>query len=200
MVIFDYIIGEKMKKIIMGAALAASLLSIHLSADMYVGIDMLSSKNTFTVDVNGLGSASVDDDSKAFKLKIGSSNSDGWRYQGYYLRETYDVPVFDATNDALNEIGLDVIKGFEVTPEFSPFLQAGFGIGSMSINGYSESSILEYNLKVGAGLMYKITQSIEAIVGADYQYRAWQDIQVGTVTISTSEKSTKLYAGLNYHF
>ena len=189
-----------MKKIIMGAALAASLLSTQVSADMYVGIDMLSSKNTFTADANRLGSASADDDSKAFKLKIGSANSDGWRFQGYYLRETYDIPVFDSSNDVLNEFGFDVIKGFEVTPEFSPFLQAGIGIGSMSVNGYSESSIMEYSLKIGAGVMYKVISNLELIAGVDLQHRGWQDIQVGTVTVSITEKSTKLYAGINYHF
>ena len=189
-----------MKKIIMGAALAASLLTTQASADMYMGLDMLSSSNTFTLDVNRLGSASADLDSKAFKLKIGSINNNGWRVQGYYLRETYEQTLFDASNDQLNEIGMDIIKGFEVTPEFSPFIQAGIGFGWMDVVGYTEDSMKEYSLKVGAGVMYKVIPQVELVAGVDFQHRAWQDIQVGSYTLTTTEKSTKLYAGINYHF
>lgn len=189
-----------MRKIIIGTALAASLITTQVNADMYVGLDMLSSGNTFSVDVSGFGSTEVDIDSKAFKLKVGTESNNGWRYQGYYLRETYDQTLFDASNDVLNEVGLDIIKGFEVTPEFSPFIQAGFGFGWMDVVGYTEDSIKEYSLKIGAGVMYKVIPQVELIVGVDLQHRAWQDIQAGTLTQSTTEKSTKLYAGINYHF
>lgn len=190
-----------MKKILMGATVVASLIATQASAsDMYIGLDIINSGNTFTVDVNTLGSANVDDDSKAFKLKVGTVSNEGWRFQGYYLRETYDIPVFDASNDVLNEVGFDIIKGFEVTPEFSPFIQAGLGFGWMDVTGYTEDSIYAYNLKVGGGVMYKVVPQVELIAGIDFQYREWQDISAGSYTISTTEKSTKLYAGINYHF
>ncbi|MFT5660721.1 MAG: opacity protein-like surface antigen [Sulfurimonas sp.] len=190
-----------MKKIIMGTALIVSIFTTQAFAgsNTYVGIDMISSGNTLTRD-SSFGSVSADIDSKAFKLKLGVKRNNGWRFQGYYLRETYDIALFDLTNDTLNEIGVDIIKGFEVTPEFSPFIQAGVGVGSMSVTGYAESSILEYNFKVGAGMMYKVIPQLELIAGVDLQYRAWQDIQTGYTIYSTTEKNTKFYAGMNYHF
>lgn len=190
-----------MKKILIGAVITASFLTTQtIASDMYVGLDTIGSGNTFTVDVNSLGSGNADDDSKAFKLKVGSVSNNGWRYQGYYLRETYDTAIFDASNDVLNEVGLDIIKGFKVTPEFSPFIQAGLGLGWMNVVGYSEDSIRAYSLKVGGGAMYKVVPQVELVAGVDFQYRGWQDINAGSYTISTSEKSTKLYAGINYHF
>lgn len=191
-----------MKKIVVGTLLGCSLLSTQALASensMYVGLDVLKSNNTFTVEANG-GSADVDSNSQAFKLKIGSASNNGWRMQGYVLRETYDDTLFDATHDTLTELGLDIIKGFEITPEFSPFVQVGFGYGWMDVDGYTDNSIKEFNLKAGAGVMYKVTPKFELLAGLDFQHKRWQDIKVGSVTVETTENSTKLYVGANYHF
>lgn len=193
-----------MKKIAITTLMGLSLFSAQLLAEnsnIYIGLDALSSSNTFTVKNTNTGAeADIDDDSTGFKLKLGVAGSDGWRFQGYYLNESYDTPLFDATNDTLNEVGMDIIKGFEVTPEFSPFVQIGLGYGWMDVEGYDEDSIEEVSMKIGVGAMYKVTESIEVLAGVDLQYRQWQDIDYGTTTIETSEKSTKLYAGINYHF
>ena len=194
-----------MKKIITAMLITAGITSsLAAESNLYVGLDLINSSNTFTVDVAG-GSADVDDDSSGFKLKFGSALSDGLRVQAYFLRETYDETLFDDKNDVLNEIGLDLIKGFEVTPEFSPFIQAGIGYGWMDVEGLSETSIKEVSVKIGAGVMYKVTPAFELLAGIDFQARAWQDIELfipnyGTVTVETSEKSTKLYIGANVHF
>jgi len=198
---------NNMKKIIIATLLGTSLISTQALAEdsVYIGLDVLSSGNTFTVEArnsaNGAtAAADVDDNSKGFKLKVGIEVSDGWRFQGYYLGETYDTPVFDASNDYLSEIGIDVIKGFEVTPKFSPFVQVGLGYGWMDVDGYTDDAISAVSMKIGAGVMYKVTDNIELLAGIDLQYRKWQDIKINTITFETSEKSTKLYAGLNFHF
>jgi len=192
-----------MKKIILATLLGTSLISTQALAEdsVYLGLDILSSSNTFTLENTSTGAkGDADDDSTGFKLKLGIEYESGWRLQAYYLNETYDLPVFDATNDVLNEIGVDFIKGFEVTPKFSPFVQFGMGYGWMNVDGYTEDNIVAVSMKIGAGAMYKVTENIELLAGIDLQYRKWQDIQIGASTIETSEKSTKLYAGLNFHF
>jgi len=191
-----------MKKIVTSVLLGVSLLATSALAEetaLYVGLDVFTSSNTFTVKALGQ-SADGDFDSDGFKLKFGSTLDNGWRVQGYYLHETYDETLFDDKNDAFNEIGIDIVKGFEVTPEFSPFVQVGLGYGWMDIEGYSETSIKAVSVKIGAGVMYKITPEFEAIAGVDFQARSWQDIELGTTTIETSEKSTKFYIGANLHF
>lgn len=191
-----------MKKIITASLLATTLLfnnAMAEEADMYVGLDLIGSSNTITTKI-GSFETDRDNDSSGFKLKFGALLDEGWRLQGYYLNETYDRAIFDATNDNLNEIGLDVIKGFEITPQFSPFLQAGIGYGWMDINGYNDSSINSFSIKLGAGIMYKVTEMFELIAGLDLQARAWEDIVIGPVTTETSETSSKLYIGANLHF
>lgn len=195
-----------MKKIIVGALLSASLLSTQmLAADTsaYVGLDVLKGSNTFTVQAPGI-SGDFDNDSLSFKLKLGYAGSNNWRTQVYFLQETYKDPIFDDSNDKSYELGIDLIKAFEVTPEFLPFVQIGMGYGWMSVDGYSDSNIAAVNAKVGAGVIYKVLPQFELLAGVDYQYKKWQDIDInigfGTYTLEISEKSFKYYIGANYHF
>lgn len=191
-----------MKKIIVGALLGGSLISTQaLAADtsIYVGIDYLKGSNTFTVKAAGI-SADTDVDSDNFKFKVGYAGENNWRTQFYYLNETYDKTLFDASNDKFHEIGVDLIKAFEATPEILPFVQVGLGYGWMSVDGYSDSSIAAVSAKIGAGVIYKVLPEFELLAGVDYQYKNWQDIDYGIFTLETSEKSFKYYIGANYHF
>lgn len=186
----------------MGTLLCASLVGTNAMAEdsqFYAGLDVFTSSNTFTLEANGV-SVDADDDSDGFKLKFGAALDEGWRVQGYYQHETYDLPIYDSTNDKLSEIGVDVIKGFEVTPEFSPFIQAGLGYGWMDVEGYSDDTANEVSLKVGAGVMYKFAPTFEAIAGVDFQYRNWSNLTVLGTEIEIDETSTKFYVGANIHF
>ena len=193
-----------MKNTVLGMLLGAALVTTSALAEdkqFYVGLDAFTSNNTIDLKNTTTGaSADVDDDSDGFKLKFGANLDDGWRVQGYYQHETYDLPIYDNTNDELNEIGVDVIKGFEVTPEFSPFIQAGLGYGWMDIEGYTDSTANSVSLKFGGGVMYKITPMFEAVAGIDFQYRNWEDAVILSQTIEIDETSTKFYIGANIHF
>jgi len=191
-----------MKKMLLASLALTTLLSTQALAEgsnLYVGFDIIQDSHTFTFEGNG-NSADADLDSAGFKLKIGTVSDNGWRFQGYFENITYDETVFDSTHDSLSEIGFDVIKGFEITPKFTPFLQGGLGYGWMDVDGYSEDSISEFNLKIGLGVAYKIIPAFELIAGADLQFRSWQDIEVLGTTIETTEANTKLYVGGNFHF
>ncbi|MBN2815074.1 MAG: outer membrane beta-barrel protein [Campylobacterales bacterium] len=193
-----------MKKIILSTVLSTTFLTsaafCEEKTSMYVGLDYQMRSNSLTFESSGI-SVSEKDDSKAFKLKFGTNSSEnGWRLQGYLKREIYDIPIFDNTHDTLIEFGFDVIKCFEVTPEFSPFLQVGLGYGFMNVDGYSQDIIKELNFKFGAGMMYKISPAVEFLVGVDYQAKQWQDVEILYYTVSTTEKSTQYYAGVNFHF
>jgi len=197
-----------MKKTLLTALLATTFLSTQALAegsDMYIGIDILKNTHSITTDISGHGSSSKDFDSNSFKIKLGTVSENGWRVQGYFEALTYDKTLFDDTNDALMEFGVDVIKGFEMTPEFTPYIQVGAGFGSMSIKDASEDSISEFNLKIGVGVAYKIIPAFELIAGADLQYKSWQDLILtdgfgNTTILETTEANTKLYIGGNFHF
>ncbi len=191
-----------MKKLILTALLSLGICFTNAMAeesDMYIGLDLIASNNTITKTI-GAFESEAENDSSGFKLKLGATLDDGWRLQGYYLNETYDKPLIDAKNDTLNEMGLDIIKGFTLTPQFAPFVQAGIGYGWMDINGYNKDAINSFGIKLGAGVMYKVTTTLEVIAGLDLQVRGWEDIAVLNTTLKTSERSSKLYMGANIHF
>lgn len=117
---------------------------------------------------------------------------------------SFDEAVFDGENSDLIEIGFDVIKEFEVTSSFYPFLKAGVGFGSMDVEGYEDDSIYEVSFNLGAGVSFKATDSFYIIGGVDYVGRKWQDIEVAGYyvpsTITTTDSGFKPYVGLNYKF
>jgi opacity protein-like surface antigen len=197
-----------MKKMITAAVVTVTLAisgaaqEVSDSSEMYVGIDLLTSGNTFDHSHSTVGHiAEWDNDSKGFKLKLGSTLEDNWRLQGYLLSQTYDTPIFDYTNDRLTEVGIDVIKAFPVNSEFSPFVQGGIGYGMMDLDRryYTDDAIDALSFKIGGGILYKLSDTMELTAGLDLQYRSWADIEYYG-SIETDETTATLYIGTNFHF
>lgn len=190
-----------MKKIIAPIILAAAFAPALMAeiSGPYVGFDILSSGNTLSVEYDG-HEDEFDDNSAGFKLKFGALFFNNWRLQAYFLHENYEDPLFDASNDAMNEIGADLIKGFEVAPGLLPFFQIGLGVGWMDVDGYNKDSLSSVSFKFGGGVMYRVTPAFEVLAGLDIQGRAWEEIDYGTTTVEPSESSTKFYLGANLHF
>lgn len=195
------------KKVLVGC-LVSSMLSVAAVADVYVGVEYGSAKNTTTLDVSGYGTIEGDNDYSDVKFKIGTGTDGGVKFQGTLSLISYDETVFDDTNKDLMEFGVDFMKEFEVSPSFYPFIKAGFGVGSMTVDGYSEDSIVTVSFNLGAGISYKATENIYVIGGVDYVARKWQDIEYSgyngyyyeTITLSTSDSAMKPYIGINYKF
>lgn len=153
---------------------------------------------------NGSASVKIDNDCNDLKFKLGAGEDGGFKGQVTLSFISFDEAVFDGENSDLIEIGFDVIKEFEITKSFYPFLKAGVGFGSMDVEGYEDSSIYEVSFNVGAGVSFKATDNFYLIGGVDYVGRKWQDIEVAGYyvpsTITTTESGFKPYVGLNYKF
>lgn len=166
---------------------------------VYIGADVLTSINSLSQDDFGNESKS-NVNSSAFKVKVGLAYDNGWRFQGYFLSEEYSKALFDTSQRVLNELGIDVIKSFEITPKFAPFIQSGLGYGLMSVSGYSEESIASIGMNIGTGITYKMTKKIELLVGVNLEYRMWEDILFGSAVVQTNQTAMKIHAGMNFHF
>ena len=169
-------------------------------SELYVGLDLFHSDVSRDV-ASTIGNESTDNKSNGFVLKFGSTLEDDWRLQGYFSSEDFDKNTFSHNEGSLNEIGIDVIKAFEMIPELYPFIQAGLGYGVIDAQGYEDDSIAEVSLKGGFGLLYRIDPTFEGVVGLDFKYRKWQDIDVfNTATVETDDTSINPYVGINIHF
>jgi len=175
-------------------------------ADLYVGVDLFGAHSRFDYDYEGTG-AKIDNDSSGFKLKFGALLINDLRLQGYLLNETFDDAPFDWDNDRLTEFGLDFIKEFVVSPALSPFIQGGFGFGSMDLDDYyyTDDYISEISFRLGMGVMLRITPNIELLGGIDLQWRRWDDVDYyvgggGTERQKTEDFAQRYYVGIDFLF
>ena len=176
------------------------LTNLLAESSLYIGFDVFGSQNKLKIKDEFYGNTNVNQTTNAFKIKLGLSNEDSLKFQVYYLREKYKNILAQSLGDTSNEIGMDVIKGFQITPSFSPFIQTGLGFGKMDVLRYGENSISNTNVKVGIGLMHKLLSNMEIIVGTDYQYKKWKDSGPAYNILTIKEYSKKFYAGINYYF
>jgi opacity protein-like surface antigen len=192
-------------KILLGLA-ASSLVASAALADVYVGVEYGAASNTHEREVTGAvsGTREYDNDYSDIKLKIGGGEDGGVKVQATLSFIEYDESIFDVTNKDYIEVGLDLIKEFEVNKNVYPFIKGGLGVGSMDVEGYSESSITGVSLNLGAGLSFKATDNFYLVGGVDYVYRKWQDIEYtigwSKYTVSTSDSALKPYIGANFKF
>jgi hypothetical protein len=169
-------------------------------APIYVGADVIYGFNNISKEYNN-DTQHTTDNSIGFDLKVGFLLDSGFRIEGSYMYQNYNDPIFDKSHTGLNELGLDVIKTFDMTPEFYPFIQAGIGYGWMSVNDLSQSYIGNFTIGAGGGMIYRASKKVELLIGLELAARAWQDIDDNTLgTLQTGQVSANLYAGFNILF
>ncbi len=182
-----------------------SLLAIGTTsamADTYVGVDYGANANT--QKASGGSTVSRSNKYSDFSFKVGSGTDGDWKSQFRISSISYDKPIFDATHKTLIEFGGDVIKEFTIdsVKNLYPYVKIGLGFGSMSVDGYSKSSIAEVSFNAGVGVSYKAIDHLYIIGGVDYVGRKWQDIQVDLAgdTVSVTDGGAQPYIGVNYAF
>lgn len=203
-----------MKKLVTAGIVASALLLTNASADTkwYAGLEVGSASNTIEGEKSSGGSSDFDNDYKDLKFVVGKGTGDNWYTQLYLSKITFDTGVYYGTksktifsfDDEMMEIGVEAIKKFEVSNNLLPFIKFGLGVGSRDAEGLDESSIKSVGLAIGAGLDFKVNESISLLGGIDFGYRKYQDIEVtsgwSSYTLETSETYQKLYIGANYRF
>ena len=190
-------------------ALAAATV---LNAQWFVGIEYpftteLSMKN----EIAGQNDT-TDFDYKPLVVKVGAGTPGDWNMDLYYATGKLEFDDY-TSDDPLNEIGYDIRKefGLESVKGLAPYLQGGFSVGWMKLNDntmiqYDQDLRLNFGLKVGAGIAYLLAEHFQFLLGIDYKYRVWQDIEyqslngADTFTLKTSDSGTNVYAGFNLWF
>ncbi|WP_428737453.1 outer membrane beta-barrel protein [Sulfurimonas sp.] len=188
-----------MKKTLLLCLLAIG--STNTMADVYIGVDYGATSNTTEI-IGGTNDVDETNKYKDISVKLGIGEDGDWKGQIRVSSLSYDKTIFDSSHKKLIEVSFDGIKEFEIqsVQNLYPFIKFGFGIGSMSIDGYSESSITSASFNLGVGISYNVIDHINLIGGVDYIGRSWQDVQISTYTLSTFDSGAKPYIGVNYTF
>lgn len=187
-----------MKKIVFALLITSGLMASETG--IYVGVDVGKANNTDKSTVEGT-TFKYNNDYKDIKLKLGIEADEATDIQLTYTRITYDNGVFyGSTGTALQEIGIDIIKEFEVTSSFYPFLKLGVGYGKMDSQHAVMGTVNEISSNIGAGLSVKLIDHVSAHVGADYVYRHWSNVSDGSFTYATRGSAIQPYVGVNFKF
>ncbi|HEX5329075.1 outer membrane beta-barrel protein [Sulfuricurvum sp.] len=187
-----------MKKIVFSLLLACGLMASETG--FYVGIDVGKANNSDKSTAEGTN-FKYSNDYKDIKLKLGLEADEVTNIQLTYTRITYDNGVFyGSTGTTLQEVGIDLIKEFEVTSSIFPFLKIGLGYGKMDSEHSVMGSVNEMSSNIGAGLSVKLIDHVSAHVGADYVYRHWNNVSDGSFVYETRGSAIKPYVGLNFEF
>ena len=173
---------------------------------LYVGVEYFNGESSYEASFSDhrIESQDIDVDQDGFRVKFGAQLPNNLRVQGYVKKEEIE----DDSN-AIYGFGAEFLKIFAVNNKILPFVKGGVGLDwtDLETDGtvyLSEDEIYGYGLKVGAGAMYKVTNTLELVGGLDLQYRRWQDIEIyqlsRNITIEQNDTSITLYAGVNFHF
>ena len=176
--------------------------SIAMANDLYMGLEYGMAGNThkYTGSSNFNDNTQVDNDYGEFKIKLGYGKDADIKIQTYFSLINYDEGVFDSSNEALYEFGLELVKEFTFNKDFYPFVKGGAGVGFMDINGYSEAQANEVSANIGLGLSYKLYEDVSLLGGVDFIYRRWSSVYENTQQKNVQDDALKLYFGANYTF
>ncbi|MGR5346361.1 outer membrane beta-barrel protein [Vibrio mediterranei] len=166
---------------------------------MSIGLDYISSSNTFEFQMAG-DSANIDDDSSAFGINLGFKKSNNGQWFISYQNESFDMGIYDTNNEPLHYFSGGYNKEFPLHNGFAPYIKGSLGVGTMSITGYTESSATAVGAKVGAGLGYYFTNKFKITLGIDAQYRVWTPVNFGYGDIDISDQSFIASIGAGYYF
>ncbi len=174
--------------------LASSLIGSALTADIYVGAEygVISGTNTYSMD--GHPDTEYDYDATSLKFKVGAGSDGGVKFHAYYAMINND------DSDDISEVGVELIKEFEVSDSFYPYIKFGLGYGWMDYVSAEEDTINEISYGIGVGLSFKVADSLYIIGGIDYSGRVWQEIEFSGGDLTTTSSELTPYAGLNFAF
>jgi len=176
--------------------LASLVLAGSLFAETYIGVDFGYGSN----DTDKAGTT-YSNNYTDLALILGTGENGGIKVQGRINFVSYDKQVFVDGDSAL-EVGVDIIKEFAAGSSLYPYLKAGVGGDYMSVNEniYDQPIVLGFEFNAGVGVNVMATEDLGIIIGIDYKYRKWQDVDYRITTVSTSDSGLEPYFGLRYNF
>ena len=178
----------------------ATITSALIAGDnySYMGVDIGNANNRHTASISGY-SINGDNDYNEFRIKFGSGEDGGAKFQIVFNKIDYNSGIYDNTNNSLYEIGFDFIKEFEATSIVFPFLKIGISMRGMDTDYTADGNVREMSLSIGAGLSCKATDKTYMLIGVDQVWRKWSDVFVGPGTLKIRDRVLKAYVGINYN-
>ncbi|MDY0116699.1 MAG: outer membrane beta-barrel protein [Sulfurimonadaceae bacterium] len=208
-----------MKKIILSLMVITSLAIAESDGGaMYIGLDVGAANVDRTFELKGGGysykSSTGNDRTTAGSIKVGFGKFEDNRLEVSLQQYTSNSDSGNSTETLFNSsntigVGVDyLITMPTVSPIILPFVKLGVNVsraklGFKTTAQYSDEkrdTLYALGGTLGAGVAFQITDFLDVLAGYDYTHRQWQEMSSGPLTLKTTDKVQKLYAGLNLRF
>ena len=188
--------------------IASLLITTTLSAEspngMYFGFDFLATP-TIEADliVSGTTIGSTETSSKGLKIKLGTK-SDNFVYGIHFGYESFDDTMYGSEDTTLKVFGLDLRYGIPMDDAMSLFLKGeldGLQMDTPDTSQYASTikSFTGVGVSIGFGMSNFITESLEILIGADYQMRTLTSDSSSSTELTIDYTATQIYLGMNFY-
>jgi len=97
-------------------------------------------------------------------------------------------------------VNVDVIKAFDFNTMILPFIKAGFGSGSLSINRVSQDKLFYGSFNLATGIFIPINNNFDLELGYEYKHISYESIDTIVEKIKYESNTNIAYFGFNVRF
>jgi len=172
--------------------------------ETYVGIGGTTGSGTYGATAaisNFTVSASTSYDSSSVPVKIGRILANNNRLEVSYQSISASSGGLSTETISGGNIDYKLFTKDTSLGKFTPYGLIGMGLYEWENTAQyfvGNDNLFGVSWNVGVGGVYGMNENIEIEVTAQYKQIFWQDIKVGSVTITSDNSGTELYLGLNY--
>ena len=182
--------------------LFAVLFPLYLFAagGIYLGGGVSGGSESFTVDNPGVESRSIDAKYISGLVKAGYGDLKSYAIEIVLGYGDYDANIYSPSDDTYIYFDISIIKSFDFDIGFYPFVKAGFGANTFSVEREMKNWVTGGSLFFGGGFYLPIAYGIEAEFNVIYRNKNWQELDMIGAKIESSSYIVEPYFGINYRF
>ena len=95
---------------------------------------------------------------------------------------------------------MTLLKAFNFTNLFYPYLKAGFGAGEMKVKRSLENKVAYSSYNIGGGIFLPLLEHIDFEAAYEYRYASYQSVDLIATKLHLKSHINQIYFGINYRF
>jgi hypothetical protein len=173
---------------------------LYGAAGIYFGGGVSGGTETFTVENPGVESREMDTKYISGLVKAGYGDLKSYAIEVVLGYGEYDANIYSPNDDTYIYFDISIIKSFDFDIGFYPFIKAGFGANTFSVERETKNWLTGGSLIFGGGIYVPIVHGIEVEFNVIYRDKSWQEIDMVGAKTKSSSYIVEPYFGINYRF
>jgi len=180
-----------LKKILLSLLL---LTSLYAESKIYLGSSVGFTNEKFTDDVDAKSSTGV------LKLKAGYGDRKLYAIEFSVDYTDNKSKIFSANDGVKYGLNVELVKAFDLDVYVLPFFKAGFGSGSLEIDGQFQDKLHYGSFNLSTGIFIPINEHFDFELGYDYKYVSYEGIDTIADQVSYDSNANTVFFGFNVRY